>query len=111
MKARALNLTNREFKALKEEINRQTAGNVRKLTKNLTALVMWQIYTKFKPSKKKLLSFMEGFIPAMRELEEYYMTSSVDETEYVCQYLLKAELGIDIEDIDDIVDFKIRVDK
>ena len=111
MKARALNLTNREMRALRDEINRQTAQNVRKLSKNINALVLWQVRKHFGFGKKKLLEFQDDFLPAMRELQEYYMTSSADETDYICEYLLKTELGIDVKSLDDIISFNIKIDQ
>jgi hypothetical protein len=111
MKARALNLTNREMRSLRDEINRQTAQNVRKLSKNLNALVLWQVRKHFGVGKKKLLEFQDDFLPSMRELQEYYMTSSADETDYICEYLLKTELGIDVKSLDDIISFNIKIDQ
>lgn len=109
MKARALNLTNREMRALKDEINRQTAQNVQKLSQNLQALILWQLREQLGWGKKRLLRFQKRFVPAMRELQEYYMTSSADETDYICRYKLKNELGIDVAELDEIIGFKIKI--
>ena len=111
MKARALNMTNREFRALKDEINRQTAYNVRKLSQNLQALVLWELREQLGYGKKRILRFQKRFVPALRKLEEYYMTSSVEETEYVCKYKLKNELGIDVDELDEIIGFKIKINQ
>ena len=109
MKARALNMTNREFKALKDEINRQTAENVKNLSQNLQALILWQLREQLGWGKKRILRFQKRFVPAMRELQEYYMTSSADETDYVCKYKLKNELDIDVAELDEIIGFNIKI--
>lgn len=109
MKANVLRLTNREMKALRDEINRQTAHNVRKLAKNFQAMVLWQLHEQEGYGKVKLLRFQKRFVPAIKELEEYYMSESADETDYICEYKLKNELGIDVKDLDDIIDFDINI--
>lgn len=109
MKARALNLTNREFRALKDEINRQTAQNVENLSQNLQALILWQLREQLGWGKKRLLRFQKRFVPAMRELQAYYMTSSDAETDYICRYKLKNELGIDVAELDEIIGFRIKI--
>lgn len=109
MKANVLNLTNREFKALRNEINRQTAQNVRKLCKNIQALMLWELREQEGWGKAKLLRFQKKFVPAIKQLEEYYMSESADETDYICAYKLKHELGIDLQDLDDIIDFRINI--
>lgn len=109
MKARALNLTNREFKALKDEINRQTAENVQKLSQDLQALILWQLREQLGFGKKRLLRFQKRFIPAIRELQEYYMARSDAETDYICRYKLKNELGIDVAELDEIIGFRIKI--
>lgn len=111
MKARALNLTNREMRALRDEINRQTAQNVEKLSQNLQALILWQLRVQLGFGKKRLLRFQKAFIPAIRELQEYYNTSTADETDYICQYKLKNELGIDVTELDEMIGFKIKITK
>lgn len=109
MKANVLNLTNREMRALRNEINRQTAQNVRKLSKNIMALVLWQLRAQEGWGKKKLMQFQEGFIPALRELEEFYMTETAEEVDYICEYKLKHEVGIDVKELNDIIDFQIKI--
>ena len=111
MKARALNLTNREMRALRDEINRQTAQNVEKLSQNLQALILWQLREQLGWGKKRLLRFQKRFVPAIRELQEYYNASTADETDYICQYKLKNELGIDVAELDEIIGFKINITK
>lgn len=109
MKARALNLTNREMRALRDEINRQTAQNVKKLSQDLQALILWQLRTQLGFGKKRLLRFQKEFVPAIKELEEYYMVDSADETDYICRYKLKHELGIDVAELNEMIGFKINI--
>ena len=95
MKARALNLTNREMRAWRDEINRQTAQNVKKLSQDLQALILWQLRTQLGFGKKRLLRFQKEFVPAIKELEEYYK--------------LKHELGIDVAELNEMIGFKINI--
>ena len=79
MKANVLGLTNREMRVLRDEINRQTAHNVRKLAKNFQAMVLWELREQEGWGKVKLLRFQERFIPAIRELEKFYMSANAGE--------------------------------
>lgn len=109
MKANVLKMTNSEMKVLRNESNRQTAQNVRKLCKNIQAMVLWQLREQEGWGRTKLLRFQNGFVPAIRQLEEYYMSESADETDYICAYKLKNELGIDVKDLDDIISLEIKI--
>ena len=109
MKANVLGLTNREMRVLRDEINRQTAQNVRKLAKNFQAMVLWQLREQEGWGKVKLLRFQERFVPAIRELEQFYMSANADETDYICEYKLKQEVGIDVKDLDDIIGFDVNI--
>lgn len=109
MKANVLGLTNREMRVLRDEINRQTAHNVRKLAKNFQAMVLWQLREQEGWGKVKLMRFQERFVPAIRELEKFYLSANADETDYICEYKLKHEVGIDVKDLDDIIDFDVNI--
>ena len=109
MKARALNITNRELRALRAEIDRQLTQNVENLSQNIQALILWQLREQLGWGKKRLLRFQKRFVPAIRELQEYYMTRSDAETDYICRYKLKSELGIDVSKIDEIISITIKI--
>ena len=109
MRANVLNMTNRELRAMRNEINRQTAHNVRKLCKNIQALMLWELREQEGWGRTKILRFQKRFVPSIRMLEEYYLSESADETDFICAYKLKHELGIDLMDLDDIIDLKIKI--
>lgn len=102
-----LPLTNRERKALENEINRQTAQNVKNLSLNLQALVLWQLHEQEGWGKKKLLSFQKRFLPAIQELQRFYELENASETDFVCRYKLKNEVGIDVENLDEMFEFQV----
>ena len=105
MKARVF--TSRERKALQDEVNRQTAQNVRQLSRDLQALVLWSLREQLGFGKKRLLRFQKNFLPLIEELQNFYEASDADETNFVCRYKLKHELGIDVEKLDEM--FRLQV--
>lgn len=102
-----LPLTNRERKALESEINRQTAKNVKNLSLNLQALVLWQLHEQEGWGKKKLLRFQKRFLPMIQELQRFYELENASETDFVCRYKLKNEVGIDVENLDEMFEFQV----
>lgn len=102
-----LPLTNRERKALEAEINRQTAQNVKNLSLNLQALVLWQLHEQEGWGKKKLLRFQKRFLPMIQELQRFYELENASETDFVCRYKLKNEVGIDVENLDEMFEFQV----
>lgn len=102
-----LPLTNRERKALEAEINRQTAQNVKNLSLNLQALVLWQLHEQLGFGKKRLLRFQKSFLPMIKELQGFYELENASETDFVCRYKLKNEVGIDVENLDEMFEFKV----
>ena len=110
MKARVpIKLTNKERKALEDEINRQTAKNVKDLSLNLQALVLWELHEQLGFGKKRLLEFQKAFLPMIKELQRFYEIESADDTDFVCKYKLKNEVGIDVESLDEMFEFEVVV--
>ena len=99
-------MTNRERKAFVREINRQTGENVRKLSLNLQALVLWSLRQQLGWGCKRLLRFQKNFLPLIEQLQKYYEAEDADETEFICLYRLKHEVGIDVAELDEM--FKIQ---
>jgi hypothetical protein len=110
MKARLpLSLTNKERKALEDEIDRQMARNVKNLSVDLQALVLWMLREQLGFGKKRLLRFQKAFLPMIRELQRFYEVRSADDTDFICKYKLKQEVGIDVEELDAMFQFQIVV--
>ena len=104
-----LKLTNKERKALEEEINKQTATNVMKLSRNIQALVLWVVHEHLRFGKKRLLRFQKAFMPMIQELQEFYMSEDASDTEFVCMYKLKHEVGVDVEELDEMFKLQMRI--
>ena len=102
-----LPLTNRERKALEAEINRQTAQNVKNLSLNLQALVLWQLHEQLGFGKKRLLRFQKAFLPMIKQLQRFDELENASETDFVCKYKLKNEVGIDVESLDEMFEFQV----
>lgn len=99
-------LSVQQKKAMMDEIQNQIAENVQKLTTNIVALMLWQLHEQEGFGKKKLLKFHQAFVPAIKELQNYYEMHSAEDTEYLCKYKLR-QLGIDLDNMEDILNIKI----
>lgn len=108
MKVR-LPLPNKTRKAIEDELGRQTGENVRNLSLNITALVLWSIRKKYRFGKKRLLDFHKDFLPLIQELQEYYQLENARETEFVCVKNLRDEVGIDVEQLNEMFQFEIKM--
>ena len=104
-------IPNKVRKALMDEINKQTGDNVKGLSKNLTALVLWSLHEQLGYGKKRLLRFQKKFLPLIVALQDYYQADNATETEFVCLYKLKNEVGIDVETLDDMFQIQVKINK
>lgn len=105
-------LTVAQQKALDHEIRKQTLESVKKLEKNLTALVLYSLHTypNTKWGKKRLLEFYEVFRKNLRKLEEYYEMRNGDDSAFLFKMLLKSETGIVVDDLPGTMfDFEVRI--
>ena len=104
-----LPLPNKTRKAINDEINRQTGENVRKLSHNIQALVLWSLRKQLGWGKKRLLRFQKNFMPLIQELQDYYQLANASETEFVCSRKLKNEVGIDVDNLNEMFQFEIKM--
>ena len=111
MKANFSYLPSKVRKELQKEINRQTGENVRRLSVNIQALVLWYVHKKYKYGKKRLLDFQKDFLPMIEELQKFYESENADETEFACLYQLKNEVGIDVEQLDQMFSLQVRINQ
>ena len=102
-------ITNKVRKALMDEINKQTGENVKNLSVNIQALVLWSLHQQFGFGKKRLLDFQKAFVPLIRDLQEFYQTDNATETEFVCLYKLKNEVGIDVKNLDEMFQIEVKM--
>lgn len=105
-------LTVAERKALDHEINKQTLESIKKLERDLTALVLYRLHSdpKTRFGKKRLLRFYEGFRKSLRELEQYYEMRSGDDAPILFKILLERETGINVDALPGVMfDFEIRI--
>lgn len=95
-------------KALTDEVNRQTAENVKKLSRNLQALTLWVVHEHLGFGKKRLKRFQEAFLPLIDELQDFYIAENAADTEFVCAYKLKHEVGLDVDELGEMWRIKER---
>lgn len=103
-------LTNAERKALEGSIRQQIASSVDGLKGNIEAIVLWQLYQQLDLGVEELEAFLEGFQPALQELNEFYGLSDVDETECACVHNLKS-IGFDTDKLGKAFPVEYRVNK
>lgn len=87
----------------------KTAENVRKLSVNIQALVLWSLRKQLGFGKKRLLRFQEAFLPLIEELQDFYEAENAAETEFIILRDLKNEVGIDVEELGDMFNFKCKI--
>lgn len=104
-----LPLPNKTRKAINNEINRQTGENVRNLSINLQALMLWSLRKQLGWGKKRLLRFQKNFLPLIQELQDYYQLENARETEFVCLHKLKNEVGIDVENLNEMLQLEVKM--
>lgn len=102
-------ITSKERRAMEDEINRQTARNVMNLSRNIQALVLWAIHEHLRFGKKRLLRFQNAFMPMIEELQKFYMAEDAADTEFYCMYKLKHEVGIDVNELDEMFKLQMRI--
>lgn len=98
------------WKALEDEIKRQTAENVKNLSLNIQALVLWSLHQQLGFGKKRILRFQKNFLPLIRELQDFYQTENADETEFVCLHKLKNDVGVDVKNLDEMFKFGVKME-
>ena len=95
-------LSNKERKAIEREIRFQTAKNVKNLSLNLQAIVLWNLHEQLGFGQKRLIEFQRSFLPLIKELQDFYMAEDAEETEFILLYKLKNEVGVDVSQLNDM---------
>ena len=96
-------------KAIQKELNRQAGENIRNMSLNLQALFLYALREHLGFGKKRLMRFQKAFLPMIEELREFYQAENADETEFVCLYKLKNEVGIDVEKLDSMFKLEMKI--
>ena len=88
--------TNAEQKAIEMELRKQYAEWDRKHSKEIDAVVLYQLHTQLGFGKDRLKRFFEGFRPAANELVKRYELDEADQI-WIQTEKLK-EIGVDLEE-------------
>ena len=95
-------LSNKERKEIEREVRFQTAQNVKNLSLNLQAIVLWNLHEQLGFGQKRLIEFQRSFLPLIKQLQDFYMAEDAEETEFVLLYKLKNEVGVDVSQLNDM---------
>ena len=95
-------LSNKERKAIEKEIRLQTGKNIKNLSLNLQAIVLWNLHEQLGFGQKRLIEFQRSFLPLIKELQDFYMAEDAEETEFILLYKLKNEVGVDVSQLNDM---------
>ena len=106
MNAFVTRLSNKERKEIEREIRRKTATNVKNLSLNLQAIVLWNIHEQLGFGQKRLLEFQKTFLPLIKELQDFYMAEDSEETQFILLYKLKNEVGVDVRELNDMFEIE-----
>jgi hypothetical protein len=82
-----------------------------KVTRNVEAIVLWQLHTQFGFGKKRLLKFLEETSPMIQGMLEYYDFDKDADAIWTCEHKLKTELGIDLSQMESPFSTTIKVKK
>lgn len=102
MRALIPRLSNKERKEIEREVRFQTGENVKSLSLNLQAIVLWNLHVQLGFGQKRLIEFQRSFLPLIKELQDFYMAEDAKETEFILLYKLKNELGVDVKELNDM---------
>ena len=95
-------LSNKERKEIEQAVRREIAKNVKDLSLNLQAIVLWNIHEQLGFGQKRLIEFQRSFLPLIKELQDFYMAEDAQETEFILLYKLKNEVGVDVRELNDM---------
>ena len=101
-------MTNAQVKALHGAIKQEISHSVDKLKVNIEAIVLWQIHEQLGYGVKRLEAFLEGFRPALQELNDFYGLDNAEETECACVHNLKS-IGFDTDKLGKAFPVEYRV--
>ena len=88
-------LTVSEQRQVSDAIDEQLAENVRRMSGDGAAAVLWALRQEHGFGKQRLCRFYDAFRPILRELAERYEMH--DGVEYVCRVKLR-EIGVEVDD-------------
>lgn len=101
-------MTNAQMKALNGAIKKEIALSVDALKANIEAIVLWQLHEQCGFGVKRLEAFLEGFRPALQELNDFYNLEDADETKCACVHNLKS-IGFDTDKLGKAFPVEYRV--
>lgn len=104
-------LSNRERKEIEREVRLQTSENVKNLSLNLQAMVLWNLHKQLGFGQKRLIEFQRSFLPLIKDLQDFYAAEDAKETEFILLCKLRNEVGIDVEKLNNMFEIDCVIKK
>ena len=82
-----------------------------KVTRNVEAIILWQLHEQCGFGKKRIQQFLDKTAPMIKGMLEDYNWNKDEDAIWLCEYKLKNELGIDLAQIDSPFSGDIEVKK
>lgn len=109
MKSRIQPTVNQK-RIIRDEVRKQISESVPKLSADMTALVLWVLHEHLGFGKKRLKRFQDAFLPAIKELQDYYELPTAEDAQFLCRYKLE-QIGYDVKEIDTMFPMYARIAK
>lgn len=71
-----------------------------KVTRNVEAIILWQLHEQYGFGKKRLSQFLAETAPMINGMLDEYNWNADEDAIWLCEHKLKTELGIDLSKID-----------
>lgn len=80
-----------------------------KVTRNVEAIILWQLHEQFGFGKKRLEEFLSFTSPMIKSMLDYYDFTTDADAIWTCEHKLKTVLGIDLSQLDSPFSPSVRV--
>lgn len=90
----SFSLSHQQQKAMEKEIRAQILEHDKEYWLDLDACVLWTLHKCFGFGATRLKRFFDDFSAEHERLRKHY---EIDDNRWLCRYLLKRDLGIDVE--------------
>ena len=82
-----------------------------KVTRNVEAIILWQLHEQYGFGKKRIQKFLAETAPMIMEMLDEYNWNADEDAIWLCEYKLKKELGIDLSKLDSPFSSEINLEK
>lgn len=80
-----------------------------KVTRNVEAIILWQLHEQYGFGKKRLSQFLAETAPMINGMLDEYNWNADEDAIWLCEHRLKKELGIDLAEIESPFSARVEV--